>query len=84
MLLLQGTQDVLQQQGQSGGQRSQPLRHLGETEDQAPSVGVGDSGKEGKRLRKQLRGEKKEPGKAGDSKGCEVRPRGDFLLDRSS
>lgn len=33
MLLLQGTQDVLQQQWQGGRQREQPLRHLGETED---------------------------------------------------
>lgn len=38
MLLLQGAQDVLQQQGDSGGQSPESLRHLGEERDRLQSV----------------------------------------------
>lgn len=37
MLLLQGAQDVLQQQWESGGQGSKSLRHLGGEEEDALS-----------------------------------------------
>lgn len=50
MLLLQGAQDVLQQQWESGGQGSKSLRHLGVKEEEALCGGggcrrqTGDSG----------------------------------------
>lgn len=40
MLLLQGAQDVQQQQWESGGQGSKSLRHLGVKEEEA-LLGVG-------------------------------------------
>lgn len=39
MLFLQGAQDVLQQQGDRGGQGTESLRHLGEEGDGLQSVG---------------------------------------------
>lgn len=39
MLLLQGAQDVLQQQGDSGGQGPKSLRHLGEERQASVSKG---------------------------------------------
>lgn len=42
MFLFQGVQDVLQQQGDSGGQGSESFRYLGKEEDGFQRVGRGE------------------------------------------